>query len=387
MNRTLILLAACVMAAIPAVLSAQPFYYVGPAGGDFFDQANWNDSADGLGAFLATPVIDGGTGAIELAFIVDGDTVSAGADVDFGMGSLTLGPGASLGVGSGGLVFGSGSSFIMDQASLAVDAGGSGQIAFNGGSSISLSGSSVTASDDIFFRGELTIAGSMIESTGDDIEFQSSAMVVSINDSDFLASSTGSGGGFDQVIYFRTSTDAVFGSTFRGGRFGVLTDGVGTTTLFEATDSIFEFDGDVENIFASSNGGVHQFSLLGDSRLVADQLQSGIALFLGGNSTATFTDDLDDADGDSWLTDNALVRLDSTGASLTFANDQTADTRSRIFNGLAPTTYALDPSGFSPNDWDGVSAVTLRLVPEPGSAVLAILGGLGLAAAGRRRAG
>lgn len=387
MNRTLILAAACAMAAFPAVLSAQPFFYVGPAGGDFFDQGNWNDSADGLGAFLAGPVIDGGTGAIEHALVVDGDNVSAAGDVDFGMGSLMLGPGAALSLGSGEITFGSGSSLVMDQSSLSVDAGGSGQVEFNGGSTVSLTGASVTASDDIFFRGELTIAGSMIESTGDDIEFQSSATVNSITDSDFLASSTGTGGGFDQVIYFRTSTDDVFGSTFRGGRFGVLTDGVGTTTDFEATDSIFEFDGDVENIFSSSDGGVHRFYLHGSSRLVADQLESGIGLFLSDNSTATFTDDLADDDGDSWLTENALVRLDSTGASLTFLNDQTADIRSRIFNGLVPTTYAIDPSGFSPTDWDGVSAVTLRVVPEPGSALLAVVSCLGLAAPRRRRGG
>lgn len=378
-------LAVCLVATIvPAVALSQPFYFVGPAGGNFFDQGNWNDMADGTGAFLATPVIDGGTGNIELDFVIDDDSVNAAAAVGFGAGSLMLGAGSSLTVSGADITFGSGSSFGMSSASLVVDGGSSGQIAFNSGSSVSLTGSTVTASDDIFFRGELSISGSMIESTGDDIEFQSSSIVNLIAGSEFLASNLGSGGGFDQVIYFRSSTDAIFDSTFRGGRFGVLTDGPGTTTHVQATDSTFLFDGDVENIFASSDGGIHQFSLLGDSRLVADQLESGIALFLNGTSNATFTDDLADGDGNSWFTENALARLDSPTASLTFLNDQSADTRGRVFNGLAFTTYAIAPDGFRPSDWDGVSAVTLRLVPEPVAATLAMVAVMGLAAARRR---
>jgi hypothetical protein len=366
----------CIFAAMvcltlaPSTLS-QTYFFVGPSGGDFFDENNWNDQADGLGAFLATPVIDAGTGDIEHTLVIDNDTVGAAGDVLFGMGSLSLGNGSTLNVTVGELVFGSGSSFMMDSAALSVDAGGSGQIEFNSGSLVSLAGSSVVASDDIFFRGEVSVTDSTVESTGDDIEFQSSSIVNSIAGSDFLVSNTGTGGGFDQVIYFRSSTSGIMNSTFRGGRFGVLTDGPGTTTLIEATDSSFLFDGDVENIFSSSDGGVHQFSLLGDSTLVADQLESGIALFLGGNSTATFTDDLADDDGDSWFTENALVRLDTFGARLVLSNDQAADSRSRVFNGQTFTTYALDPNGFTPSTWDGVSAVQLRLfVPEPSTAIL-----------------
>lgn len=372
-------LAVCLLA---AQSSFGQFFFVGPAGGDFFDAGNWNDQADGLGSFLATPVVDAGTGDIEHAFVVDGDMVNAAADVDFGMGSLLLDTGSALTLSGSEITFGTGSSFTMSGSSLTVDGGSTGQVEFNSGSLVSLSDASVLATDDIFFRGEVSIADSTIESTGDDIEFQSDSIITSITDSDFLASSVGTGGGFNQVIYIRSSTDQIFDSTFRGGRFGVLTDGAGTTTDVKMTDSSILVDGDIDNIFSSSNGGVHRLTLDGASTLVADQLET-VALFLDGTSTATFTDDLADDDGDSWLTDNSLVRLDSTGASVTFDFDQTTDVQSRVFDGINLTTYALSPDNFTPSDWDGSSAATLRLVPEPST--LAFMASVLTLAVGSRR--
>lgn len=357
------------LATTASTATAQSFFYVGPAGGDFFDEMNWNDAADGTGsAPVGDPLIDDAANAIALDLVIDGDTVVANGQVDFGTGSLTLLAGSAFSVtGSGNdLDINDESTFSATGATIDID-----DFAQLGGN-VSLTGSStLTASDDINFFGSLTIADSMIESTGDDIEFRSESTIVSITGSDFLVSNTGTGGGFDQVIYFRTSTNDIFDSTFRGGRFGVITDGPGTTTLVEATDSEFLFDGDVEQIFSSSDGGIHQFALKGDSTLVADQLESGIALFIDDSSTATFTDDLLDDDGDSWFTENALARLDSFEAQLILANAQSADTSSRVFDGVNLTTYALSPGNFSPSDWDGVSAVTLRLVPEPSSALLA----------------
>lgn len=377
------LMAALLLGVCAERVSAMDFYYVGPSGGDFFDVGNWNDSPDGLGAFLATPVIDGGTGDIEHSLIIDGDTVTAAADVDFGMGSLQMTFGSGLTVTGSEITFGAGSTFNAIGASLVVDGGASGQIEFNSGSNATITGSTVTASDDIFFRSTIAITDSMIESTGDDIEFQSDSVITSIVGSDFLASGTGSGGGLNQVIYIRSTTDQIFGSTFRAGRFGVLTDGPGTTTDVKMTDSTINVDGDIDNVFASSDGGVHRLTLAGDSTLIADQLET-IALFLQDGSTATFIDDADD-DGGTWLTNNSLVRLDSYDASVTFVNDQLLDARSRVFDGLNLTTYALSPGNFSPSDWDGMSAATLRLVPEPASLLLVALG-CGLFASSRRAA-
>lgn len=370
-------LAVCLLAAPTAF---GQFFFVGPAGGDFFDENNWNSAADGTGMIPAgDPLLDDAANAIGLDLVIDGDTVTAAGEVDFGVGSLTLLSGSSFSVTGSGNDLDINDDSTLSATGAVLDIDDFAQL----GGSVSLTGSALTASDDINFFGNVTIADSMIESTGDDIEFRSESSVVSITGSEFLVSNTGTGGGFDQVIYFRTSTDDIADSTFRGGRFGVLTDGPGTTTLVEATDSTFEFDGDIENIFTSSDGGVHQFALKGDSTLVADQLESGIALFLDDSSTATFTDDLLDDDGDSWFTDNALARLDSFDAQLIFANDQTADTSSRVFDGVNLTTYALSPGNFSPDDWDGVSAVTLRLVPEPTS--LAVVASLLTLVAGSRR--
>lgn len=369
------------MAAAPSA-SAIDFYFVGPSGGNFFDTMNWNDAPDGSGAFLAAPVIDAVTSAVEHSLVIDGDSVLASTGLSFGMGSLSLGTGSLLTVSGNDLVFGSGSSLTTNGASVVVNAAGdNGQMLFNAGSTVSLTGSTLTATDDFFFRGTTTIDGSMIESLGDDIEFQSSASIVSITGSSFLASGTGAGGGLNQVIYFRTSTDQIFDSSFRAGRFGVVTDGPATTTDVKMTDSLIHVDGDIDNVFASSNGGVHRLTLAGDSEAIADQLQI-VAMFLGDTSSATFTDDADD-DGGTWLADNALVRLDSLGASVTFEQSQPNDARSRVFDGINSTTYALSPGNFSPNDWDGMSAATIRLVPEPTCLVLVAMG-CGLAMGGRR---
>ncbi|TWT47764.1 hypothetical protein [Botrimarina hoheduenensis] len=362
-----------------ALLSAAPhalgmdFFYVGPSNGNFFDAANWNDQADGLGAFLSTPVIDGVTGEIEHALVIDNAAVLAGASVVFGGGSLTMNTGAGLTV-SGGFDIQGAASLTMTGAALSANSGATGQIEFSSGSTVSISGSMVTASDDIFLRGFTTIADSMFESTGDDIEFRDTATIVSISGSDFFASGMGTTD-FNQFIILQTPSMTVSSSSFRGGLLGI--DGE-TVTAVRAIDSSFVFSGDVENAFASSSVGVHTLSLEGTSTLEADQLEEGVALFLKGSSTATFIDSLADADGDSWLTGGASVRLDSFDASLVFPSDQITDVRNRVFNGLASTSYALSPGTFSPNNWDGFSAVTLQIVPEPMTGVLALVAGAGI---------
>lgn len=384
MNRptTLLACAAALALGVATPAAAQDFFYVGAPGGDFFDESNWNDAADGTGNPLAgDPLIDDDGNAIGVDLVIDGDTVVANGQVDFGIGSLTLLPGSSFSVTGSGNDLDINDDSTLSATGATIDVDDFAQL----GGVVSLTGSStLTASDDINFFGTVTIADSMIESTGDDIEFRSESTVVSITGSDFLASATGSGGGLNQVIYFRTSTNDIFDSTFRAGRFGVITDGPGTTTSVVLNDSTVNVDGDIDPIFASSDGGVHQLTLAGDSVLIADQLET-VALFVQDGSSATFTDESDgipDDDGDSWLTDNALVRLDSFEASVTFETDQTADTRSRVFDGVNGTTYALSPGNFSPSDWDGVSGVTLRLVPEPAAATLI---GLMLAMAAARR--
>ncbi|QDU89223.1 hypothetical protein Pla175_26100 [Pirellulimonas nuda] len=381
-------LALCLLVAAPGRVSAIDFYFVGPSGGDFFDSGNWNDQPTGLGAFLATPVVDAGTSLIEHSLVIDGDTVGAATEVRFGMGSLLMDAGALLNVtgttsGTLAFTFGPGGSFTMNNSALNVQNGASGQISLGSGSTSSFVGATVTASDDIFFRGATSIVGSAFESTGDDIELQDSATFSAITGSSFFASSTGPGGDFDQFIIFQAPTIDITGSSFRGGLLGI--DGTTTTTVV-ATDSTFDFAGDVENAFASSSTGTHLLTLAGTSTLVADQIEEGVALFLKDTTTATFIDDTVDSDLDGWITSGALVRLDSPQARLVLQSAQNVSNASRVFNGVTSTTYAATPQFFVPSGWNGSDAVTLSIVPEP-SCLLLVVGFIGAVACCRRVGG
>ena len=370
---------------VASAAHAMDFFYVGAPAGDFFDSANWNDQADGLGAALTSPIIDVSTTKIEHSLVIDGDMVAAGAEVDFGLGSLLIDTGSVFDITGGKLDFDSGSSFTMAGSTLNVGVGSSGaanQISLDDGSNLSLTGATVTAGDDIFLRGTLSIINSSLESTNDDVEIRETASVTTISGSSFTASNVGSGGGLNQLVILQTSTTAITDSFFRGGRLGI--DGSGTTQI-TATDSIFDFDGDIENAYTSSGGGIHILTLAGNSTLEGDQLEEDVKIFLKDSSQVTLKDDLLDSDGDSWINDNSFVRIDSPDAALHLLNPQNTDTRAKVFNGQTFTTYSADSSVFSPNNWNGTDAVTLTIVPEPTSAALVVVL-MGLATMGRRRA-
>lgn len=372
----------CVAAALPSCLLAQPYFFVGPAGGDFFDEANWNDSADGTGnALPGDPLMDDTSNAIDVDLIIDGDNVVAAGQVDFGIGSLTMTAGSTFEVSGSGndLDLNDDTTTSITDSTLIVDD------FIQLGGSVSLSGANLTASDDINFLGQISVANSRVESTGDDIEFRDDATILSMTSSVFIASSLGTDGSFNQSVIMQTTFTAV-DSTFIGGQLGI--DGAVETNV-TAIDSTFEFTGDMNNVFSSSSTGIHRVFLGGNSTLEADQIEDGILLALQDSAQATFIDDADDDDDDgqpdTWIITNALVRLDSPNASLTFLNDAEIDVRNRVFNGQVPTTYALAPETFFPSNWNGTDAVTLRIVPEPTSMLLLVVS-LGLVATRRQRA-
>lgn len=363
--------AAVTLAIATGAAQAQPYFYVGPSGGDFFDELNWNTAANGSGSFLAgDPLMDDAANGIDVDLVMDGVSVVANGQVDFGIGSLTMLNGAMFEVAGSGndLDLNDDTVTSITDSSLIVDD------FIQLGGMVTLSGASLSASDDINFLGTASISNTVVESTGDDIEFRDSATILSVTGSDFLASSLGTDGSFNQSVIFQTNVTAS-DSSFTGGQLGFDGDVAADLTV---TDSVITFTGDINNVFsASGTPALHRIFLQGNTTLAADQIEDGTLLAVQDSSHATFIDDDDDddADGlpDTWIITNALVRLDSYEAGLTFLNPGEIDVRSRVFDGLTPTTYALTPSAFAPSDWDGLSAVTLRLVPEPTAAAIAAL--------------
>lgn len=365
-------LALIALLGVATLAGAQDYFFVGSPGGDFFDQASWNSQPDGLGAVLPGPVVDAGTSNVEFSLVIDGDSVTAGSVVEIGsMGSLTINSGGMFDISEELFVYDSGSLTMVD-AFLTVIDGENGQVNWNENSIVSLTRSSVTASDDFFIRSQTTIIDSYLESTGDDIEFRTEAVINQISGSEFFASSMGTSD-FDQFIILQTPSIVATNSYFHGGLLGI--DGTGTQVL--AIDSTFLFAGDVENAFGSSSNG-NILTLAGTSTLEADQLEEGILMVLDDSSVATLIDGAEDSDDPGWITTNALVRIDSVDAALVLTDAQDVSNANRVFNGTSFTTYSATPGFFIPSTWDGMSPETIMIVevPEPAASglVLVLLG-------------
>lgn len=350
MKRTLILAAASLLALAPVVSSAQPYYFVGPAGGDFFDEGNWNDAADGTGAFLAgDPLFDSASAAIDLDLIIDGDVVVANGEVDFGPGSLSLGSGSLL------LISGAGSDLDI-----------------NSNSTFSLTEATLIVDDVINFEGTSTFSGGSVQSLFDDIAFQDNFDNLTINGTLFTA--------FDN-IYFDGFNGSITGASFDSGdRLGVR-NSVGVVM----TDSVLVIQdgtGDIDDVFAAAGAG-SSLTLLGNSVLVADSVEEGAQLFLGGS-----TDALMGGQGERIVTTDSLITMTTTDAILSIATLDPmgvdyVDARPYLVNGLTGQTYAENPFTWNVSNWDGFSAVTLQVrVPEPSAAAVLLIGAV---AAPRRR--
>lgn len=333
--------------------AAQTFFYVGPAGGDFFDENNWNDSPDGTGSIPAgDPLMDSTSNAIALDLVIDGVAVDAAGQVDFGDGSLSLLNGAAFSVSGSG-----------------------NQLDINAASSFTLVDSTLVVDDDMFFEGMVSLTGGSITSVADDIEFQ-----------DNLASLTIAGttvDAFDNLI-FDAQLGSIVGATFvTQDRFAIRNTTDGATTELVIVDSLIDIQGgagDLDDVFDTNNSNGAILVLDGTTTLSGNQIDDGSALVLDGASVATLNTGAGAVDAGN----GGSITVTSFDAELILVNESTNDVRSAIFNGLTGLSYADDPSTWNVSNWDGVAPVSLQIVPEPGAAALV---GFGVACltAGRHR--
>ncbi|MEM8947096.1 MAG: hypothetical protein AAGD11_18125 [Planctomycetota bacterium] len=363
MNRKFFqLLFACVasLVATNQFASAQ-FFFTGPSGGDFFDESNWNTQADGLGtAPVGDPLVDSASNAISIDLIIDGDTVEAAGQVDFGTGSLTLQSGSMLSI------TGAGHDFDI-----------------NSDSTFSLTDSTIEVNDVISFEGISLFSGGTITSITDDITFQNDFINLTIDGTTFNAQDT---------VYFDGPTPgSITNATFNvTDQFGLRDDGSGVAEVV-MIDSMIDIDangstsgGDIQNVFSGDAIG-SSLTLLGASTLRADGVEEGADLILGGTTTATlgvhFSERVTDA--------GSTITLTTTGAELNIVALDSGDVdyvdpRPFLINGITGLDYATDPTTWNVSNWDGSSAVSLQIIPEPTAIALA-LGCMALAFSPRAR--
>ncbi|TWT33941.1 translocation protein TolB [Posidoniimonas corsicana] len=314
-------------------LTPSPFYFIGPAGGEFFDESNWEDAQ---GANPPENSINPGEN-IRQSLIVDGDSIVAtGGEVRFQLGgSLELTPGSQLNM-----------------------TGANGQLQFFPGSGFKATDASVVAREDIIFAGTTHLDGAQIQSQADDIEFQDKHDTVII-DSTLTA---------DDNLIFDNSATSVFGSTLisqNGISMRYEIDIVLTDTDIELRDD--DRLGGISDLFAGPQGEGSTLWLKGESTLTANSIRDGVDLVIDDSSVATMlvstvkTYDLVGDDGASTIT------LASADASLVLGHPGSFDARPFIINGLTGLSYQADPTAWNVADWDGLSALPLlKLVGSGG---------------------
>lgn len=318
-------------------LVPSPFYFVGPEGGDFFDEANWNDMPDGSGNNPPAATIEPGQ-RIQHALIIDGDTVSSGTPAN-GVGRKAI--------------FEAGSSLEMTRGSVLNFPESVDELEFLFGSGVMMTDATMTAFEDIFFHGTTILNGGLVESLGDDIEFQDA------NDTTIVGTTLRSSA--DNVL-FDNSVTSVTGATIEtSDRLGMRYEI--DLSVTDTTINVNGGTGDIEDIFTGAQGAGSTLTLDGSSTLAADAIQEGISLVLDGTSVATLLggntigDDLVDASG--------TITFLSAGAELITLRDSATDVRSRVINGLTGMSYLDDPSAWNITNWDGVSALASLQLAAP----------------------
>ena len=332
MTRSQTVLFCVIYAFTTAVCSAQ-FFYTGPADGDFFDESNWTANADGTGANPVGDVLMSDTAnAIGIDLIIDDDSVVAAGQVDFGSGSLSIRSGASLTV-----------------------TGADNQLHINASSTFSLMGGTLTVEDDIFFEGNVSMVGGTVTSVADDIEFQDNLSSLAIDGTTFNAPA-------DNILFdgfVGTINNATFNSADRLG----VRNNVAVVMSDTAID-VNGGEGDVDDVFAAAGDG-SSLELLGASSLLADSVEEGADLILGGSTIATMG-----GLGTRITADGSTITMTSVDATLVVPNAITDDPRGDLINGLTGQSYLDDPSTWNITDWNGTDPVQLNIVPEPSAFVL-----------------
>ncbi len=323
-------------------LIPSPFTFVGATGGDFFDENNWED-ADGNNAPAGT--IDAGV-PIRHSLIIDGDTVgTSGGEADFQVGgSLELTAGSVLNFPSAG-----------------------DELDFNPGSGLKITDATISVFEDIFLEGDNFLTGGLIESTGDDIEFQDGHNST-IDGTTFRSA-------VDNIL-FDNSVTSVTGATFESAdRFGMrfevditVTDTDINVRGFSSSHPAGDGYGDVEDAFSGAQGEGSTLTLEGASTLLANAIQDGVALVLDGTSVATLLADPgghadDPVDGFDLVDSNGTITFMSAGAKMITLHASASDVRALIINGLTGMSYLDDPTAWNVTNWDGMSPLaSLQLV-------------------------
>lgn len=331
---------------------AQTYFYTGASGGNFFDEANWNTMADGSGSIIpGDPLQDDIANAIALDLIIDGDNVDAPGDVDFGTGSLTLESGSVFtisGIGAD-LDINSDSSFFLTDATLIVD-------------------------DIINFEGISIFSGGSVQSLTDDIAFQNNLANLTIDGTMFTSADTTY---FDGTPASGSITNATFTVV---DQFGIRDDGNGPSNIVMTNANIDvqanggTSGGDIQNVFTSGDAIGSSLTLLGNSTLRADAIEEGAALVLGGSSEATlgvhFEERITDEGGTITLT---TLEAQLNVVALDSSDPDYVDARPFLIDGRTGVDYLTSNGvGWNITDWDGFSAVSLQLVPEPGTLLLSL---------------
>ena len=345
----LLALLTCCASVFALNASAMTFTYTGPANGDFFDEANWTDpngnNPVGDPNEPGSPLLDSTTNSIGIDLIIDGSSVVANGQVDFGSGSLTL-------IGGGQLeVTGSGN-----------------DIDFNSASTFTMSNSTLIVNGDVSMEGTVDLVGGSVQSITDDIEFRSTL--------NFTLDGTSLSSG-DNTFFSAFTGPLANADIFSADRLGL-----DQSTAVLVTDTNINVNnglGDVDDVFAAAGAG-SSLTLAGTSTLLADTVEEGVDLILDDASSANLG-----GGGVEVLDNGSTATLLTTQATLQI-NAITNDPRASIINGLSGQSYADDPSGWNVKNWNGLDAVTLQVVgvPEPATAALLCLG-LGATAMARRR--
>lgn len=310
-------------------LIPSPFYFVGPAGGDFFDENNWNDQPDGSGTSAPAGTIEPGQ-RIQHALVIDGDTVSSGT------------PPNSVGRKA---IFESGSSLEMTPGSVLNFPESVDEVEFLFGSGFKFTDATMTVFEDIFFHGTTLLSGGTIRSIDDDIEFQDAVDAI-IDGTTFIAG--------DNVLLdnsVTSVTNAAFQSSDRLGlRYEI------DFTVTDTDINVNNGTGDVEDLFAGPQAQGSTLTLAGNSTLAADAIQEGVSLVLDGSSMATLLGG--STVGDEVVESGGTITFASAAATLTTLRASAADVRARIINGLTGLSYLDDPTAWNIENWDGIAAIT-----------------------------
>lgn len=345
------LMASCLLLLATHSTAQAQFFFTGGVDNDFFNELNWTANADGTGANPAgDPLIDSTTNAIALDLIIDGDSVVADGQVDFGPGSLTLQSGSLLSI-----------------------TGAGNDLDINADSTFSLTDARVEVNDIINFEGTSSFSGGSVESITDDIAFQDNFVNLSIDGTTFIS--------LDNT-YFDGFVGSIQNTTINSSDRLGLRNNV-AVVMTNADITVNGGSGDIDDVFGSSGAG-SSLELLGASTLLADSVEEGADLILGGSTFATMG-----GQGVRIVADGSTITMNTTAATLVVgplnaADVDFVDARPFLINGLTGDSYATDSSTWNVQGWDGVSPITLRVVPEPTSLAM-LVGALGLAAVKRRR--